>query len=171
MCLTVATSSTLDLLVDEVGIRRGRRDVESRRVGDTVDCGCVETHVPMGQLRISSEMSSPRAAGTGSNPHPGCLRRYIARHRVSRDRRCISKPYCPKSRSPSCRYLLLVVRNNWSLRTNRLRPTLLRRASEVRRNPRFFTSTTGNLKVLKPLLSCRGLFHCAATVNGKPTQA
>jgi tryptophan-rich sensory protein/uncharacterized protein YbjT (DUF2867 family) len=53
---------TLDLLVGGVGLRRGRRDPESLRVGDTVDCWRVEALEPNRRLRLASEMKLPGRA-------------------------------------------------------------------------------------------------------------
>lgn len=53
---------TLDLLVGGVGLRRGRRDPESLRVGDTVDCWRVEALEPDRLLRLAAEMKVPGRA-------------------------------------------------------------------------------------------------------------
>lgn len=53
---------TLDLLVGGVGLRRGRRDPESLRVGDTVDCWRVEALEPNRLLRLAAEMKVPGRA-------------------------------------------------------------------------------------------------------------
>lgn len=53
---------TLDLLVGGVGLRRGRRDPESLRVGDTVDCWRVEALEPGRLLRLAAEMKLPGRA-------------------------------------------------------------------------------------------------------------
>jgi hypothetical protein len=52
----------LDLLVGGVGMRRGRRDPELARVGDTIDCWRVEAFVPDRLLRLSAEMRLPGRA-------------------------------------------------------------------------------------------------------------
>jgi tryptophan-rich sensory protein/uncharacterized protein YbjT (DUF2867 family) len=53
---------TLDLLVGGVGLRRGRRDPESFRVGDRVDCWRVEVMEPNRVLRLAAEMKLPGRA-------------------------------------------------------------------------------------------------------------
>ncbi len=53
---------TLDLLVGGVGLRRGRRDPENLRVGDTVDCWRVEAVEPNRLLRLAAEMKVPGRA-------------------------------------------------------------------------------------------------------------
>lgn len=53
---------TLDLLVGGVGLRRGRRDPEILRVGDTVDCWRVEALEPNHLLRLAAEMKVPGRA-------------------------------------------------------------------------------------------------------------
>ena len=52
----------IDLLMGGVGMRRGRRDVESLELGDAVDCWRVETFDPPRQLRLSAEMRLPGRA-------------------------------------------------------------------------------------------------------------
>lgn len=52
----------LDVLVGGVGIRRGRRDPEWLRVGDTVDWWRVEAFEPNRRLRLSAEMKLPGRA-------------------------------------------------------------------------------------------------------------
>jgi uncharacterized protein YbjT (DUF2867 family) len=52
----------LDLLVGGVGMRRGRRDPEQLRVGDTVDCWRVEAIEPNRRLRLFAEMKLPGRA-------------------------------------------------------------------------------------------------------------
>jgi hypothetical protein len=46
----------LDLLVGGVGMRRGRRDAATLRVGDTVDCWRVESLEPNRRLLLAAEM-------------------------------------------------------------------------------------------------------------------
>lgn len=53
---------TLDLLVGGVGLRRGRRDPEGLRVGDTVGCWRVEALEPDRLLRLAAEMKLPGRA-------------------------------------------------------------------------------------------------------------
>lgn len=52
----------LDLLVGGVGVRRGRRDPDQLRVGDTVDFWRVEEVVPDKLLRLAAEMKVPGRA-------------------------------------------------------------------------------------------------------------
>lgn len=52
----------LDLLVGGVGMRRGRRDPERLRVGDTLDCWRVESITPGQRLRLLAEMKLPGRA-------------------------------------------------------------------------------------------------------------
>lgn len=52
----------LDLLVGGVGMRRGRRDPEHLRVGDTLDCWRVEAIEPNRRLRLAAEMKLPGRA-------------------------------------------------------------------------------------------------------------
>ncbi|NIP87246.1 MAG: DUF2867 domain-containing protein, partial [Planctomycetales bacterium] len=52
----------LDLLVGGVGRRRGRRDPEQLRVGDTVDWWRVEQYEPDRRLRLAAEMKLPGRA-------------------------------------------------------------------------------------------------------------
>ncbi len=52
----------LDLLVGGVGMRRGRRDPERLRVGDTLDCWRVEAIEPGRRLRLAAEMKLPGRA-------------------------------------------------------------------------------------------------------------
>ncbi len=52
----------LDLLVGGVGVRRGRRDPEQVRVGDTVDFWRVEAFEPNHLLRLAAEMKVPGRA-------------------------------------------------------------------------------------------------------------
>ena len=52
----------LDLLMSGVGMRRGRRDPERLRVGDTVDCWRVESIQPDQRLRLAAEMKLPGRA-------------------------------------------------------------------------------------------------------------
>jgi hypothetical protein len=52
----------IDLLVGGVGVRRGRRDPERLRVGDTVDWWRVEAIEPNRRLRLAAEMRLPGRA-------------------------------------------------------------------------------------------------------------
>jgi len=52
----------LDLLVGGVGMRRGRRDPETLRVGDPVDFWRVEAFEPDRHLRLAAEMKLPGRA-------------------------------------------------------------------------------------------------------------
>lgn len=52
----------MDLVVGGVGLRRGRRDREELRVGDTVDCWRVEALEPGHRLRLAAEMRLPGRA-------------------------------------------------------------------------------------------------------------
>jgi uncharacterized protein YbjT (DUF2867 family) len=52
----------LDLLVGGVGVRRGRRDQEQVRVGDTIDFWRVEAFEPNRRLRLAAEMKVPGRA-------------------------------------------------------------------------------------------------------------
>jgi hypothetical protein len=52
----------LDLLMGGVGMRRGRRDPERLRVGDTLDCWRVEAIQPDQRLRLAAEMKLPGRA-------------------------------------------------------------------------------------------------------------
>jgi uncharacterized protein YbjT (DUF2867 family) len=52
----------LDLLVGGVGMRRGRRDPEQLRPGDTLDCWRVESIDPGRRLRLAAEMKLPGRA-------------------------------------------------------------------------------------------------------------
>ena len=52
----------LDLLMGGVGMRRGRRDPEHLRVGDTLDCCRVESIEAGQRLRLSAEMKLPGRA-------------------------------------------------------------------------------------------------------------
>jgi len=52
----------LDLLVGGVGMRCGRRDPETVRVGDTVDCWRVEAIEPNRRLLLTAEMKLPGRA-------------------------------------------------------------------------------------------------------------
>ncbi len=52
----------LDLIVGGVGMRRGRRDPDQLRVGDTLDCWRVETIEPDQRLRLQAEMKLPGRA-------------------------------------------------------------------------------------------------------------
>jgi len=53
---------TIDLVLGGVGMRRGRRDGESLRVGDTVDCWRVEAFEPDRLLLLRAEMKLPGRA-------------------------------------------------------------------------------------------------------------
>lgn len=52
----------LDLLIGGVGMRRGRRDPEHLRIGDTLDCWRVEAMEPNRRLRLAAEMKLPGRA-------------------------------------------------------------------------------------------------------------
>lgn len=52
----------MDLLTGGVGVRRGRRDPESLRVGEPVDFWRVEAYEPPQRLRLSAEMRLPGRA-------------------------------------------------------------------------------------------------------------
>lgn len=52
----------LDLLVGGVGLRRGRRDPESPRIGDALDFWRVERYEPDRRLRLRAEMKLPGRA-------------------------------------------------------------------------------------------------------------
>ena len=52
----------LDLIVGGVGLRRGRRDPDQVRVGDTIDCWRVEGYEPNRRLRLLAEMRLPGRA-------------------------------------------------------------------------------------------------------------
>jgi len=52
----------LDLLAGGAGMRRGRRDLEHLRLGDTVDCWRVEALEPGRRLRLFAEMRLPGRA-------------------------------------------------------------------------------------------------------------
>jgi uncharacterized protein YbjT (DUF2867 family) len=52
----------LDLLLGGVGMRRGRRDPQHVRVGDTLDCWRVECIEPGKRLRLAAEMKLPGRA-------------------------------------------------------------------------------------------------------------
>jgi uncharacterized protein YbjT (DUF2867 family) len=52
----------LDLMVGGVGLRRGRRDPEDLRIGDTVDCWRVDILEPSRRLRLAAEMRLPGRA-------------------------------------------------------------------------------------------------------------
>jgi tryptophan-rich sensory protein len=52
----------LDLLVGGIGLRRGRRDWDHVRVGDTIDCWRVEAYEPDRRLRLLAEMHLPGRA-------------------------------------------------------------------------------------------------------------
>ncbi len=67
---------TIDLLLGGVGMRRRRRDPESLRVGDTVDCWRVEAFEPDRRLLLRAEMKLPGRAWLefASEPMPTGLR-------------------------------------------------------------------------------------------------
>jgi uncharacterized protein YbjT (DUF2867 family) len=52
----------MDKVVGGVGMRRGRRDPDALRVGDVVDCWCVEAIEPDRLLRLVAEMKLPGRA-------------------------------------------------------------------------------------------------------------
>jgi uncharacterized protein YbjT (DUF2867 family) len=52
----------LDLIVGGVGLRRGRRDPDDLRIGDTVDCWRVDVLDPGRRLRLVAEMKLPGRA-------------------------------------------------------------------------------------------------------------
>jgi len=52
----------LDLLIGGVGVRRGRRDPENLRVGDSLDFWRVEAYEPNQRLRLQAEMKLPGRA-------------------------------------------------------------------------------------------------------------
>jgi tryptophan-rich sensory protein len=52
----------IDLVVGGVGMRRGRRDPNRLRVGDTLDCWRVEAIEPHRRLRLAAEMRLPGRA-------------------------------------------------------------------------------------------------------------
>lgn len=52
----------IDLLCGGVGLRRGRRDPQSLRIGDVVDCWRVEDFEPSKRLRLQAEMKLPGRA-------------------------------------------------------------------------------------------------------------
>ena len=52
----------LDLIVGGVGLRRGRRNPDELRVGDTIDCWRVESSEPNRRLRLLAEMRLPGRA-------------------------------------------------------------------------------------------------------------
>jgi hypothetical protein len=52
----------IDLMAGGVGLRRGRRDPESLRTGDAVDCWRVEVFEPDRRLRLVAEMKLPGRA-------------------------------------------------------------------------------------------------------------
>jgi len=52
----------MDLVAGGVGMRRGRRDPETLRVSDTVDCWRVEALEPGKRLLLSAEMKLPGRA-------------------------------------------------------------------------------------------------------------
>lgn len=52
----------LDLICGGIGVRRGRRDPEVLRVGDTLDFWRVEVYEPLRRLRLQAEMKVPGRA-------------------------------------------------------------------------------------------------------------
>ena len=52
----------IDLLVGGVGVRRGRRDEQTLRVGDSLDFWRVELYEPGRRLRLYAEMKVPGRA-------------------------------------------------------------------------------------------------------------
>ncbi len=52
----------IDRMMGGVGLRRGRRDPDDLRVGDTVDCWRVEAFEPHHRLRLAAEMKLPGRA-------------------------------------------------------------------------------------------------------------
>ena len=52
----------MDLLLGGVGVRRGRRDDETLRVGDALDFWRVELYEPGNRLRLQAEMKVPGRA-------------------------------------------------------------------------------------------------------------
>lgn len=52
----------LDLIVGGVGLRRGRRNPDEVRIGDTIDCWRVESFEPNRRLRLLAEMRLPGRA-------------------------------------------------------------------------------------------------------------
>ncbi len=61
----------LDLLVGGVGVRRGRRDPENLRVGDSLDFWRVELYEPPQRLRLQAEMKLPGRAWLEFEVTPG----------------------------------------------------------------------------------------------------
>lgn len=61
----------LDLLVGGVGLRRGRRDPETLRIGDALDWWRVEAFDPDRRLRLSAEMKVPGRAWLEFEVEPG----------------------------------------------------------------------------------------------------
>ena len=61
----------IDLLVGGVGVRRGRRDDESLRVGDSLDFWRVEVFEPGRRLRLHAEMKLPGRAWLEFEVTPG----------------------------------------------------------------------------------------------------
>ena len=52
----------MDLLIGGIGLRRGRRDSDHVRVGDTIDCWRVEAFEPDRRLKLLAEMRLPGRA-------------------------------------------------------------------------------------------------------------
>jgi uncharacterized protein YbjT (DUF2867 family) len=61
----------MDLFAGGVGMRRGRRDLESLRVGDTVDCWRVDVLEPGRRLLLAAEMKLPGRAWLEFTVEPG----------------------------------------------------------------------------------------------------
>lgn len=61
----------IDLLVGGVGVRRGRRDAETLRVGDSLDFWRVEAYEPGRRLRLHAEMKLPGRAWLEFEVTPG----------------------------------------------------------------------------------------------------
>lgn len=68
----------IDLLVGGVGVRRGRRDAENLRIGDSLDFWRVEAYEPGRRLRLCAEMKVPGRAWlefeVTSSPHGSMIR-------------------------------------------------------------------------------------------------
>ncbi len=68
-----------DLLLGGIGMRRGRRDPESLRVGDTLDCWRVEAFEPDRRLRLAAEMKLPGRAWLEFEVEPGGKNQSVVR--------------------------------------------------------------------------------------------